>query len=58
MKIEMNRRQFIGMTSVASAGFAFGWQSIARGAEKVADKALAPVPPTMKANARTKDACP
>ena len=53
MKTEMNRRQFIGMTSAASAGFAFGWQSIARGAETVADKALAPVPPTIRANART-----
>ena len=49
----MNRRQFIGTTSVASAGLAFSWQSIAHGAETVADKTLAPVPPTRRANART-----
>jgi hypothetical protein len=43
MKTEMNRRQFIGATSVASAGFVFGLQSIARGAQGVVAPAPAPL---------------
>lgn len=36
MKTEMNRRQFMSTTSVASAGLAFGWQRATRSAEAAA----------------------